>query len=244
MAVGDFNADGQLDLAIASTFAEVDGETQSGLTYVLSSPFAAGTFDLASAPPHFAIGGADAGDQMGHSIAAGDWDDDGVIDLWLGSVSADGENNAADLTGEARLFLIRPGQSGRIGADEAYGLMLGPSLGARLGRNAISAQLNTDPGAEVAIAATDVNDRRGAVYVVAADQPPPARADDAELTYEGRDEDDILGHEAFGNPSMNSVDLDDDDVSELIIAAPGSDGPDASRPDCGEVYVIVADAKG
>jgi hypothetical protein len=96
----------------------------------------------------------------------------------------------------------------------------------------------------VAIAATDVNDRRGAVYVVAADQPPPARADDAELTYEGRDEDDILGHEAFGNPSMNSVDLDDDDVSELIIAAPGSDGPDASRPDCGEVYVIVADAKG
>jgi len=240
MGLGDFSGDGTPDLAIAATFAEVDGEEKSGLTYVLESPPAGGVIDLAEAPVLLSVGGAEAGDQLGHAIAGGDWDGDGVSDLWLGAVSADGPENSEDLAGEARLFLIRSG-GGNLRAGDETAIVLGPGPLARLGRNAASSQFGGGPELELAIAATDVMDRRGEVYILPANQPPPERADDSPVVYRGHSADDILGHEAFGSPSLSGYDLDGDDISELIVAAPGSDGSGRERTDCGEIYLISPD---
>jgi hypothetical protein len=241
---GDFTGDGASEAVIAATFSDVGGEADSGLTYVLPSPMV-GTIDMAITPAAISIGGADAGDQMGHSIGVGDrdGDGDGTTDLWLGSVSADGPGNTEDLAGEAHLFVIDPNAflidppPPYLDTDDSAALVIGPGPKARLGRSAAMGQFDGEGGPDLAIAATDVLDRRGEVYVLFGGETPE-RANSASLIFRGENADDILGHESFGSPPMNATDIDGDGLNEILIAAPGSDGLDRKRVDCGAVYLI------
>lgn len=98
-------------------------------------------------------------------------------------------------------------------------------------------QFDGEAGMDLAIAATDVHGRRGEIYLLLNGETPE-RADSASLIYRGVNEDDILGHEAFGTPPMSGIDVDGNGVQEMLIAAPGSDGLDGERLDCGAVYLI------
>lgn len=239
-ATGSFGGDPLADIVIASTFASDNDQPGSGRTYILLSPLT-GVVDLAIHVPYLAIGGADAGDQLGHSIGVGQADSAGLTDLWLGSVSADGPNNDQDLAGEAHLFRVAQIEQGidqprRITTDEAEALVFGPGPEARLGRSAAMAQVDGAGGLDLVIAATDALDRAGEVYVLLDGLAAPDRSTGATITYRGSNPDDILGHEVFGSPSLSAVPVDDRDG--LLIASPGRDGPDETRIDCGAVYLI------
>jgi hypothetical protein len=221
-------------LIFAATFADVSGQQDSGLVYELT-PLMEGEIDLARASLP-TLGGADAGDQFGHSLGAIDRDADGVDDVLVGSVSADGAGNGEDLAGEAHLFL-GPFAAGRTPAD-ADSQVIGPAAEARLGRSLTAGEFDGRVGGEFVIAATDVEDRRGEVYILFGDAPIPDRADAARLTLQGMDPDDILGHESFGMPPLSAVQGGAGKPALLVLAAPGGDGPADGRTDCGEIYLI------
>ncbi|MBL8768887.1 MAG: FG-GAP repeat protein [Planctomycetes bacterium] len=89
LTFGDFNGDGNDDLAIGATLATVNGSLFAGRVHlVLGAEFAGPT---AAATPTFEQGllgmpdSAEAGDQFGSSLAAGDFDGDGKSDLAIGA---------------------------------------------------------------------------------------------------------------------------------------------------------------
>jgi hypothetical protein len=76
------------------------------------------------------------------------------------------------------------------------------------------------------------------VFIFFASGSYPSDATGANVVLHGLDADDILGHESFGTPSISMADVDGDGRTDLLVAAPGGDGPDNSRTDCGEAYLI------
>ncbi|MCH7999831.1 MAG: VCBS repeat-containing protein [Chloroflexi bacterium] len=113
---GDFNGDGVDDLVASSFFADAAGSgtacgtgqvgdrCQAGETYIVFGP-RTGILDLATASADRTVLGAQAGDNLGRWLSAGDFDGDGVDDLLVGAIGAD------------------PG--GRADAGEAYVLIGG-----------------------------------------------------------------------------------------------------------------------
>lgn len=240
LTAGDINADGLADLVLAATFhAGPDGTRPgAGLTYVIASP-ATLPLDLANGGALFSVLGADAGDQLGHSLGAGDTDGDGAADIWLGAVSADGPDNAVDLAGEATLVAGNTAPGSLIdSATGASPTIYGPETEARLGRFLAVANVIGDDHADLIISAPNVDDRAGKVFVFEGDGAYPEDASDADVVLIGLDAGDILGHESFGTPSLAVADVNDDGRADLLLSAPAGDGPDNDRTDCGEAYVL------
>jgi hypothetical protein len=90
LATGDFDADGRIDLAIGAPHEDVAGADDAGVVFVAHGssagpvPSAAGILDA------FQAGGADETDDwFGSSLAAGDFDVDGIDDLAVGCPGED-----------------------------------------------------------------------------------------------------------------------------------------------------------
>ena len=246
LTTSDANGDGKADLILVATFsAGPEGaRTAAGETYVIDSP-ATFPIDLATAAPQLEIVGADAGDQLGHSIGAGDTNGGGAADIWLGAVSADGRDNQANLAGEGVLVLGGASRTGVLdtaaegaAATTIYGLE--PEM--RVGRSAAVGDLNGDGHADMLISAPNALARAGQVFVFFGGGAYPPNTTGANITLAGLDAGDILGHESFGTPSLSVADVDADGRGDVLTSAPAADGPDNNRVDCGEVYLIPGTA--
>lgn len=243
VATGDIDGDGRGDLIASAPFAagSRDDREAAGEAYIILSP-PPKRLDLAHEPADVTVVGVDAGDQIGHSLASGDVNGDGFDDLWLGSVSADGPDNEADLAGEAHLVLgaETPPKRADTAAGEAAALIYGAMAKARLGRSASAADLNGDGLADLIIAAPNVDARRGAIHLIYGRRSSsyPQTTAKADLTLVGLDPGDFLGHEALGTPPLGTADVDGDGHRELLAGAPLGDGPNNDRPDAGEAYII------
>lgn len=242
LTVGDLDGDGIDELIVVATFADGPGNERdaAGKTYVIDSPQSL-PLDLADEDVRLTVIGTDAGDQLGHSLGVGDTDGDGQGDIWLGAVSADGPGNGADLAGEAILIAgeFAPGTVVDTADGNVAAIIYGPHPVSRLGRSISVADINGDGLADLLIAAPNLQSRAGLVYVFIGKEIYPVDTAGADLVFTGRDPGDVLGHEAFGAPPLGTSDLDGDGFLDLLIAAPGGDGPDNERPDAGEVYLIA-----
>ena len=247
VGAGDVNGDGVADLLAAAPFAR----QAAGETYVIpggaSMP---AVIDIAAGGRQTTLLGPDAGDQAGHSLASGDVDGDGVGDILLGAVSADGPENRRDLAGEAFLVPGRnlgPGTIGVAGGGHEV-RFYGAHGGDRLGRAVAVGDLNGDRLADLLLDASGAGGPEagradaGVVYVYFGSVGLPRVLDlastPAELMLVGDDAEDVLGSGVFGRPSLLVADMDGDGLNDVVVSAPGGDGPVNDRTDTGEAFIV------
>lgn len=190
------------------------------------------------------IFGGDAGDQAS-ALATGDFNGDGATDVILGAALANGPDNTREDGGEAYLFLgpFEPGGLREVAAGDQNLTLYGASPGDQFARATAAADLNGDGIDDIILGApfADSPDRpdSGVIYVVSgsrilgngtnvldmAEDAPSSRID-------GADPRDLAGF------SMTAGDFNGDGIDDLIFGALWADGPDNTRPDAGEAYVI------
>jgi hypothetical protein len=102
---GDVNADGRPDALVGAPYADYNGRTNSGSSYVVFGKTTATAIDLAVLGTQgYRIDGAGAGDQSGGALAgAGDINADGRPDILFGGLTAD--NNGRTDSGSVYTLL-------------------------------------------------------------------------------------------------------------------------------------------
>ena len=182
-SAGDINGDGYDDLIIGAPFADPNGDSEAGETYIVyggaNAPGRNGELDLSSldGTNGFTLTGIDAGDRSGTSISsAGDVNGDGYDDLIIGAYGADpNEDSQAGETYIVYGGANAPGTGGvlNLGAlDGTNGFILaGIDAGDNSGFSVSSAgDVNGDGYDDLIIGAYNADpngdDRAGETYVI------------------------------------------------------------------------------
>ncbi len=247
LAMGDLNKDGIDDLIVAAFRADVPGNARvdGGEVYALfGSPTLGGVLDFASASPDVTVTAADEEDDLGAAVASGDVNGDAIDDLLIGAPRADGPDNARKGAGEAYVLFGSPSLKGsfNIALGEQDVTILGANAGDRLGASLASGDLDGDGVQDIILGAETGdgpdNDREdaGEAYIVLGSTSLGQTVDIA-----------LAGHSAaiFGEQQgdifgvrVAAADWDGDGQADMLATARAADGPEGTREDAGQAYVI------
>jgi hypothetical protein len=213
------------------------------------------TIDLATTPAALTVFGGDADDYLADrfSLAQGDFNDDGIDDILLGAPKADGPDNARSNAGEAYVILGSPDLGGTvdIAKNQQDLTVIGAEAGDNLGFVVASGDVNGDGIDDILVGARFASSltggtqgdliNSGKAYVIFGSPDLSGVVDIAlgeqDFTVVGAKEADYLGY------AMAAGDVNGDGVDDIIVAAPGADGPDSRSPDGGEAYVVFGSAE-
>jgi hypothetical protein len=248
LAMGDLNKDGIDDLILAAFRADgPDNAREDGgeVHVIFGSSSLSGVLDFASASPDVTVTAADNEDHLGHAVASRDVNGDGIDDLITGAPRADGPDNARDGAGEAYVLFGSPSLAGSfdIALAEQDVTILGADTGDRLGTSLASADLNGDGVADIIVGAErgdgpdDGRKDAGDVYVVlgsiSLSQTVDIALDDHSAAVFGEQQGDAFGLR------VAAADWDGDGQADVLATARAADGPDGTREDAGQAYVIT-----
>jgi hypothetical protein len=250
VAGGDVNNDGIGDLIMTAEAADGPANDRSvcAEVYVLyGSSDLGGVLDIANGDQDVTVYGAEQNDTLGFNIGAADVTGDRIEDLLVSARGGDGELNRVPEAGELHVF---PGpdlpEVIDLGGypDDIY--LYGADPADFLGNGLSAGDVDGDGTPELLVGVPggdgpsndnivqgdageayllDVRELRGGVAVTAAA---------VKLSIYGAAKEDALG------TSVALGDMNGDGRLELIVLAPRSDGPDASRPDAGRIYILAA----
>ena len=260
LAIGDFNGDGKKDLIIAARFADGPNNSRpnSGEVYVVFGRTTwPATIDLKSADASrsnadVTIFAPDANDQLGRSLAVGDFNGDGKADILMGATGGDGKNNTRADSGDAYVLFGRssPAATYDLGGNNVASVRLFGQASSDLFGYAVAA-VNFDGDAydDIAVSAIQ-NDPggladAGAVYIVKGASNLSGDKDMATpsnylVVYTGINGSDLAGLSIaagqFGDNSASPCAA----CQDLAISATEADGPTPSdvRDRSGEVYIV------
>ncbi len=248
----DVNGDGVDDVLVGApgTSGTEDPRTDQGQIYVFfGSPELSGTQDIAQGAAPATISGAEGFSRVGHSVAAGDVNGDGIADIIAGAPFAGrhpGTPPGSERTevGEVYVLFGRAGLSGYFSVvfnQQDYTLGGAQQFG-QFGATVASADVNADGVDDIIVGATQADGPNGtpqdagAVYVFFG---APALAGRRSLT-EGSADFAVLGggeRHSLGFPLL-AADLNADGTSDIAAGARLAPGP-GERTRAGAVYVAL-----
>jgi hypothetical protein len=209
------------------------------------------TIDLATTAADLTVFGGDADDYLADrfSLARGDFNGDGVDDILMGAPKASGSDNARNNAGEAYVILGSSDIGGTVDIAEGQHdfTVIGAKAGDNLGFVVASGDVNGDGIDDILVGARFAGTLEGGVeaglinageaYVIFGSPGLGGTVDAAlgeqDFTVLGAQGGDYLGY------ALAAGDVNGDGFDDIIVAAPGADGPDDSRSGGGEAYVVL-----
>lgn len=232
-APGDMDGDGVSDLAIGVPEANESTGTDSGKVWMVWGPVdtsGALSTDIAD----YTVKGTAADDLAGTALAsAGDVNDDGYADLWVGAPGA----TAGSTAGAAYLVLGDLLLAGSLTLSAAEATLNGVVAGDLAGSAIAGLDVNADGHPDVVVGAPGADDgsdtEAGAAYVVYGPVAGTRALSAADLILYGE-----VKSDAAGTALANVSDTDGDGVDDLLIGAPGYD-LSAAKTDVGAAYLFT-----
>ena len=188
-SIGDNNGDGHPDIALTAP-RDDDANYNAGAVYIIHGPLTSGINDLMYAPVK--VTGEGYEDQIGITIAAaGDINDDGYADLWIGAPKRKGGPPSA---GTAYL-MHGPVVSGSV--TNAVATLTGVGYADHAGSTIVSGQDLDGDGVNDTLIGAPGNDEAfddaGAVYIFLGKVKGTKSLDEADIIIYGEAEGDQLG---------------------------------------------------
>jgi hypothetical protein len=252
VASGDVNGDGIDDILIGARFAGSleGGLVNAGEAYVVfGSPDLSGTADIALGEQDFTVRGAEQNGFLGSALAAGDVNGDDVDDIIVAAPSADGPTGDRSNGGEVYVVFGSPELTASVdvGQGQQDFTIFGAQADDFLANFVASGDVNDDGiddillGTQMADGPDDQRVDGGEAYVIFGSSKLKGTVDLASgkgfLPIWGAEAGDWLGF------VLIAADVNGDEVDDLLVSARNADGPDNSRNNCGEVYVIFGSSK-
>ena len=261
-SAGDVNGDGYDDLIIGARYADPNGDSNAGETYLVyggaSAPGTDGVLDLSAlnGTNGFTLTGIDSYDLSGFSVSsAGDVNGDGYDDLIIGAQGADPNGRNSGETYIVYGGANAPGTGSRFNLSSLNGsngfTLNGIDAYDRSGASVSSAgDVNGDGYDDLIVGASreaDPNgDDSGETYLVYGGASAPGTGGVLDLSdLDGTNGFIVNGIDArdFSGQSVSSAgDVNGDGYDDLIIGAPGAD-PNGDR-EAGETYIVYGGATG
>ncbi len=241
LVIADLSGDGKNDLIIGAPSANAGNLPRAGKVYSVSGNLLPGIVEIEKVA-NVTILGEHPNDHFGTSLAAGFLRNGPAVDLFVGAPGADISKVTfpvfefdlnPDLMPDAgKVYGFFGGSSLQKTIPAAGGsniILDGSSADARLGATLAVGNFNGDSFVDLAIGAPNYTQGIGAVHLVPGGE-----------NFDGTGSITLLGTgigDNFG-AALQVGDINADGKSDLIIGAPGGDGPGDARPNAGEVYVI------
>lgn len=246
---GDFDADGRQDLVVGVSDADGPGgyRTDCGEVYIIFgknlSPGA--NVDLKSLKPDYIVFGPGKEDNLS-IVLTGDFDGDGRSDLVVGCPGYDLKNREDC----GAVFIIKgkrikSGGSFDLAIQEPDFSVVGADRNDAIAPAAVG-DLDGDGKSDLIVSSAyadgPFNEIRdcGETYIFFGKDMLPGGFKDLSKNTPGFHIYGVDAEDMLGGSGVSCGDIDGDGKDDIALFAPGGDGPDNSRKNCGDVYVIYA----
>ncbi|MDP1620099.1 MAG: FG-GAP-like repeat-containing protein, partial [bacterium] len=214
LAAGDFNADGRTDLAVGASWYSV----RTGRAYIFYND---GSYPASASSADATITGEATDDYFGISLAPGDFNSDGKVDLAVGAQSY------AD---SGRVYIFYNDGSYPTEASSADAIITGESgTSGQFGTCVVAGDFNADGRTDLAVGANLYSTNTGQVYIFYNDGSMPTEAVSADAIIAGEAEGNYFGWVIVAG------DFNADGRTDLAVAA------QAYATDAGRAYIFYND---